>query len=111
MEANSQPGCPSSRFPARDSLHDSELLACILLIVKFLWCCLAFDATADRFFDGALTCIGVGAGCHDGAAASELADLAAQESNLMWASDERRELCLSKEREVRRAKTVAMTAS
>jgi len=62
---------------------------------------LRFDAPPEHRKSG---------GCHDGAAASELVDLAAQESGLVWASDERRELCLRKEREVRRAKMASMAA-
>ena len=50
-------------------------------------------------------------GCHDGAAATEVADLAAAEAKLKWDSDERRSLCLRQEREARRRDLTDATRS
>ena len=50
-------------------------------------------------------------GCHDGAAGSELADLAAAEAKLAWGSAERRKLCLTWERESRRRDLTDRTRS
>jgi farnesyl-diphosphate farnesyltransferase len=52
-----------------------------------------------------------GGGVHDGAAATELADLAAAESKLEWTSAERRTLTLKSEREARRRDLTSATRS
>ena len=50
-------------------------------------------------------------GCHDGPAATELADLAAAEAKLAWDSKERRSLTLVAEREARRRDLTDRTRS
>jgi len=50
-------------------------------------------------------------GCHDGPAATELADLCAAEGGMAWDSAERRSLCLRHEREARRRDLTGATRS
>ena len=50
-------------------------------------------------------------GCHNGVAATELADIAAAEAKLKWGSAERRELTLKMEREARRRDLTSATRS